>query len=460
MSSPVAYIRRSVARTGDPGDISRDFQVAKVRALANGDGPSLRILDGDWGRSAGRHKADARSAFRELLAAIERGEVSTLYAYSADRLSRDVEAAYGLLNACERAGTTIVTSEGRFPPGDRMARQMFGFQAMTNEAALDGMIEKTSAVAEKRKERGDAMGRAPYGYQHRIVNGVSTLVPREGENPEAVVKVFRETGTYSAAADRLNVEKEVRPRFGMGWDPSTVRHVVRRWDRDHGTAYAPVVTHRGSPARSASAHLFTRLLRCPHADQHENPDRLYLTVGSTPSYGGKPPGVRYYCAAPVKRAKHSDLGPYIVAERKVKRWAMEAVKDVPGRAKYEMKAAEGVEDKRAALEARRTNVENGVAAGVIRPERARIMLAEIEAEMPSLEMGRRAMSVLRAMPALDKGYIPDWDADPAEINRRLRDLWQWVELDPATFEPVRAVWTIGKEPPYNVVGDASEDVGG
>src|SRR3954463_954164 len=122
---PVAYIRRSVARTGDPGDVSREFQTDKVRSLANGDGPSLRIIDGDWGKSGGRKGARHRAAFLAMLGDIEAGKVSTVYAYSIDRLARDVEASARLLNACERTGATIVTSEGRFAPGDVGARLTF-----------------------------------------------------------------------------------------------------------------------------------------------------------------------------------------------------------------------------------------------------------------------------------------------------------------------------------------------
>lgn len=61
---PVAYIRRSVSRAGDRGDVSRDYQTDAVRALANGDGPRLRIIDSDWGRSAGRKSAHLRAGSR------------------------------------------------------------------------------------------------------------------------------------------------------------------------------------------------------------------------------------------------------------------------------------------------------------------------------------------------------------------------------------------------------------
>ena len=49
--------------------------------------------------------------------AVERGEVSALYAYSTDRLARSVEWSARLLNACRRAGG--IAPSARHGPGPR-----------------------------------------------------------------------------------------------------------------------------------------------------------------------------------------------------------------------------------------------------------------------------------------------------------------------------------------------------
>ena len=128
-----AYIRRSLRSRSDPGDVSRDFQVDKVVELAGPDAANLDILDGDWGRSGATDKTAKRLDFLALLEAIERGEVTAVYAYASDRLARSVEWSARLLNACRRAGVPIVTSEGRFEPDNPMTDQLFYFQAMQNE---------------------------------------------------------------------------------------------------------------------------------------------------------------------------------------------------------------------------------------------------------------------------------------------------------------------------------------
>lgn len=454
MTMPVAYIRRSVARAGDPGDVSRDFQTTTVRSLANGDGPTLHIIDGDWGRSAAGEKTDKRLAFLGLLSAVERGEVSTLYAYSTDRLARSVRWAAQLLDACEAAGTTIVTSEGRFAPGDDMARQMFHFQAMQNEGALRQMTAKSTATAGKRKERGDVMGRAPYGYIHKMVDGVSTLVPRDGESPATVVEAFKVAGAYNKAAKLLNGPKglpvvdESGETLGTGyglptrfegrrWDPTTVRHVVMK----HAPELAPVHTRRGATTRST--RLFAGLLRCPHADLHPNTPVLTSSVAKYAAKGTTY-SARYYCR--VANFDQSHPRPYIVAESKILPWAMETMKRD---AKPRLRAATRgkAPDPGATLDAldeRRERFIEMRADGVITREELKRRLDAIDAEMPALELGRRAGSVLSRMVAEREGI--DWAGDPAEVNATLRNLLHHIELDAATMLPIRAVWNVGEGP--------------
>ena len=427
--APVAYIRRSISRENDRGDVSREDQTAEVRKLANGDGPALHIIDTDWGRSAGRKAAHLRAGYDGLVAAVERGEVSAVYALSEDRLARDVAAAVRLLNACERNGVPIVCRADRYEPGDARARRRFIDEANDNEYHLSKMTDRASGTAIIRKERGDTMGRAPYGYRHQMVNGVSKLVPHEGEDPQVVVDAFLETGTYGAAASKLNAAG-YPTRFARVWDASTVRHVVLR----ERPELVPVRTHRGAGTRAT--RYFARLLRCPHADRH--PATPFLTSSTAPGGGGRSL-TRYYC-----RTAHVDPThprPYIVAERKVLAWAKEELKKLGGRMKVERR--EPADAKLAVLEARRERIIANYEDGDITREQKRAKLAAIDAEMPALEQGRRAAASWRE--GTLKPVIRDWD-DPAAINAELRNLWQWVEMDPAIMEPVRAVWTVGQDP--------------
>ena len=379
--SPVAYIRRSVARRNDPGDISREFQVDKVVALANGDGASLRIIDADWGRSAAREHTQRRLAFLELLEQIRAGQVSALYAFSADRLARSVRWSAQLLDYCEDAGTTIVTTEGRFPPGDDGARMLFQMLAVMNENAVRGMTAKAKATVAIRKARGDNMGRKPYGAY-------------PGEDPQHVIDAFVKAGSYLEAARALNAEAWPTRFPGAAWDPTTVRHVVKR----HAPQLVPPRTRRGSKTRQT--RLFAGLLVC----------RCGHVLTSMPTKWGP----RYYC-----RWGHTGThaAPYTVAESKLLP-LIRAEADrlaLPDKVVVEQETSRQRDD----LEARRERIIDMVETGTITRQEAEPRLAAVAEQMTPIEAATAVIDVPRL----------DWDGWAAEdINRVLRTIFDRVEL--------------------------------
>ena len=105
MSTAVAYLRRSHADVGSPGDVSRAVQEAAVRDLAHADGHKgdLRYYV-DWARSADEEKVAKRTEYAAMLRAVEAGEVDTIYAYALDRLARSVGMTGKLLAAARDRG--------------------------------------------------------------------------------------------------------------------------------------------------------------------------------------------------------------------------------------------------------------------------------------------------------------------------------------------------------------------
>ncbi|MFI5227124.1 MAG: recombinase family protein, partial [Candidatus Limnocylindrales bacterium] len=78
---PVAYIRRSYADANSTGDVSREVQESAIRELAHRDGHNGDVeVFVDWGKSASEAKSASRSKYAAMLAAVEDGKVSTVYA--------------------------------------------------------------------------------------------------------------------------------------------------------------------------------------------------------------------------------------------------------------------------------------------------------------------------------------------------------------------------------------------
>jgi DNA invertase Pin-like site-specific DNA recombinase len=400
---PVAYIRRSFSRRHDPGDVSREFQTAGVRRLAGEDAPALVIKDGDWGISAGREHTHKRLDFLDLLDMIERGEVSTVYAYSADRLARSLQWATRLLDACEDAGTTIVTGEGHYPPGDEASRQMFEFTSMQNAAALRQMQRKAQSSIAVRRARNDHLGPAPYGQ--KVVDG--RLVENAAERVEVLVDAYRRAGTLQGAARLLNDEK-VPTRLGKPWRATTLRGIL---DRE---GVLPRRAPRGrTPARS---YLLGRLLRC----------HCGATMTGRKNTKGRR-GFAYEC----KRAQPGH-GTYSVSEARL----LPLVRAEADRLVDFGTAQTGghhAEARRADLLERRERVTETYLdprSGMTREKRDAEWDA-IDAELDNIEV----VDTFADVPAID------WDQPTAIVNEILRAMWSRVELGPDLMpRPDGFVW--------------------
>lgn len=410
---PVAYIRRSVIRKGNEGDLSREFQVAEVRRLAGDDGPGLAVIDGDWGRSARHDKTDKRLAFLSMLETIERGEVSTLYAFAIDRLARSVEWSARLLNACEKAGTTIVTSEGRFAPDDDGPRVTFQILAVMNENAVRAMGRKARATVDRRNLRGDKRGSPPYGWRlaPRNPGEVVTWEPDPTESVETVLEAYREAGSFHGAARLLNERKIKAPR-GDRWYGSRVRDLLKA---THPDATEVRQTTARVAYRSSSGAIFRRLLLCH--------------CGGIPTPNRQRSGTFYYRCP----RGHSDRAGHPVVqipERVVLDWAKaEAARlQLPG------DVVAGADDPtlRAELLAKRERVADALLAGLIDKARAMTERDAIDAEIDRLDS---AQGVTVLPPAID------WTWQPVRLNDVLRALWESIELGP-DLTPTAATWRV------------------
>lgn len=379
---PVAYVRRSARSRSDPGDLSREFQTDKVRELA-GAGTDLRIIDADWGRSAATDKTDRRAAFLALLEEIERGEITTVYAYSTDRLARSVEWSARLLNACRRAGTVIVTSEGRFEPDNAMTDQLFHFQAIQNEGYSRQASQKRRATVERQRARGSRLGVAPYGG-----------LP--GEDVAPIIAAFREAGSCYGAARILNAAGSTTRR-GALWTSKVVGDLLRR----EGVAYR----RKPRPGAKAQADwIVYQLLTCPCGNTMTAMDR-------------RSPRVTCYKARhdPAHPRPHgialSKLLPALHAEAARLRVPVDAVE-----------MADDADQQRSAIAEKRERIIDMFADGTIRTKADRdVRLAKLDDELDALDAAHVVVTVPQSV---------DWSQPPATVNAILRAMWSEVRLGP------------------------------
>lgn len=197
----IGYIRRSSRVNMDQG-MSRELQENAVGELAARYGVDDLELLWDWGKSGGEGKRHLRPGWLELHRRMEAGGVSIAFGYAADRMARSLLDLLTFYRACEQAGTKVVYHDGgeqdfRTPEG-ALRLQIMGSIAEFQRAQT---VEK--AMHRIRRERGERVGRAPYGS-------------RPGDRVDLVIAGFRETGSVRGTASLLNGLK-VPSALGRTW---------------------------------------------------------------------------------------------------------------------------------------------------------------------------------------------------------------------------------------------------
>ena len=436
MPDPIAYIRRSVAHRGDPGDVSREFQTEKVRSLAGPDGATMRVIDCDWGQSAGYKNLDRREGFLSMLASIERGEVSAVYAYSLDRLARDVIASERLLRACRTAGAPIVTSEGRFDPNNDGSDMTFSILAVMNQNALRQMERKAQESADRVRARAGTVNPAT-GEEYRSAGRKSygSDPDRAGEDVGVIMDAYKATGSFLGTAVRLN-EQGVPTRLGGLWSPVSVSRIVRRVVHAREAHPYPLTNEAGTVTctlclrgarkghNAAKRRMFAGMLRCQCGG----------TLTSMARPGAR--SVGYVC--PNGRVQGTAVhGPYQVSEAKVLRWAEQQMNGMHTFVAdhVALDGTEAITARLAELSEKRARIVDMYADGTIdkveRDRRIALVAAERARAQASLDVRTTGPASLRA--------TVDWSADPAVVNTELCKWWQYIVLN-GGMAPKRAVW--------------------
>ena len=420
MSNAVAYLRRSHADAGSPGDVSRAVQEAAVRELAQSEGHNGDVrYYVDWARSADEEKAAKRTEYAAMLRAVEAGEVDTIYAYALDRRARSVGMTGKLLGAARDRGVRIVTHrEGDLSDDGNPSKWLHTMMVSTfSEYELRTIKKRAEATIIRRRQRGDVFGRPPFGYaRERDADGRVVWVRDPSQPIEPVLEAFREAGTFGSAAKLLNQRGFPAPRGGS-WAGNVVNRIVRR----EAPELAPI--RRGEKrVAPRGSHVFSRLLRCP-CGQLMTP----RTTSHTTKYGSYGPYVSYQCHRGRYDPRHPR--PYMVGESAILSWAKaEAARLVTPDA---VQLAEDDAGQRAELAEDRRRAGVAYAARALSDDEFNAAIAHIDDALNRLE--DRA-----AAPAIPP---VDWSWDRPELNAVLRAMWSHIELD-ADLRPVRAIWRV------------------
>jgi DNA invertase Pin-like site-specific DNA recombinase len=405
----LAYIRRS----GAPGNgsVSFDMQVRATRELAMRHGDELPEILSDMAVSGASTRR--RPDYKRLLDAIDAGQVTTIYSFALSRLARSVIDFADLLERCRKHGVIVrLAQEGQIDYNTATGRGYANMAATFAQMEREIAAERIAAAVIERRERGDAMGQAAYGY--KIADG--QIVRRRDEKPEAVIAAFREAGTFGGTARLLN-KLAIPTRHGKPWTHGVVSDVLRRIAPPD--LALPLLRRRpGAPATGRA--IFSGLLHCRCG--------ALLTPRRD---AANPTGVSgYYCSRSYRLTDH---GRMATPEKPILEWAMTEA------ARLRMPAAQAEIEERDQLaatriETRRARVIDTYVDGAIskheRDRRLRLLDEEAEKLAAETHLARIPQAI-------------DWTWSPETLNGVLRAMWDSIELDDQ-LQPTRADWRVSE----------------
>lgn len=420
MKYAAAYLRRSYATEGRPGDASEATQLEAVQRLCGADVTVYK----DWGMSGRRSD---RPDYLRLQADIRAGSVASVCAYSLSRLGRSTRELLDFVALCRDNGVTLRTAVESIDTSGAMGRLLFTIMASVAEFEADVTTERMKGARLAGKARQEAAGalyggKVPgsiplYGYRNvavKIKDGGDGVIRREldPDHPiEPILQAYRDAGgSLTRAATLLNERGIASPKAARTggtalWGSSTLARVIR----GHDPSILPDRGATGKQRPVGKPALFRGLLRC-HCGRLMTPN---VARG------------QYRCSAGNGKLSAAVHGRSTVSESALKAalwsevarqyWStqMGVFKDRDERAIFDLKA-------------RRERVAAAMLDGLIDASRAKSETDAIDAKLEKLQREAGAF-VWYGVPERE-GKL-DLNGDPAEQNERLRRLWLRVQLD-------------------------------
>jgi DNA invertase Pin-like site-specific DNA recombinase len=421
---PYAYLRRSNAGAGKAhgnGAVSFDMQRAAVLEMAAKRGDPEPELIVEWGVSGadratgfgGTGRGGRRKAYHELRAAIEADQVSALYAYSLSRLARSTRVVLDLVELCVAHGTPIRLAkegdvDGTTPAGRLYLTVLAAVATMEAELAAERSHDRNAQM----REAGRYIGRPAFGWT--IDPDTGLLVEKTDEAPivARILALYAELKSSRKVARALNAAGVPSPEGGVrGWGDGTVRRILARQP-----GYQPPATVQGS--RAVPVATFARLVVCS-CGSRMTPVRKYYT-----SAAGEPrTWIGYTCMAARFRPDHPKAQSIPEAALLAAARAEAAHLATPA----EVQMATDAEAERAALEARRAIILDGLESGLYTKAEATERLAMNASKIAAIDAAKDVVKV----PAID------WTWPPETLNPVLTALWDRIELTTVTRPAVK-----------------------
>lgn len=199
------YVRVSTDAQAEDAS-SLDSQEAACLALCAARGWEVARMFSDAGESGGSLD---RPALADLRGAVASGEVGVVVVYALDRLSRSQRDTLALLDEFAEAGAGLAAASQSFDTTTPTGRAMLGMLAVFAELQRSEIRERTRAALSAKRDRGEAVGRTPFGLVREGAGYVRD--PATWPTVARILSDRSEGASCQAIADALNAERVPTP---------------------------------------------------------------------------------------------------------------------------------------------------------------------------------------------------------------------------------------------------------
>jgi site-specific DNA recombinase len=216
----VGYLRVSTEKQAKEG-FSLEAQDEKLRAMAvvRGDEVVDIIVDEESAKSL------KREGVQRLLKMVKAGEVDAVIVCKLDRLTRSLRDLADILDIFDKHGVALVSVAESLDTKSASGRLVLNIMTAVSQWEREAIGERTQAVMDYKKARGERLGNTPYGWTGPK-KGKLEVVPSE-QKVLGFIKVLKKRGVgHTEIATRLN-RAGLRTRRGGEWRREYVARILK-----------------------------------------------------------------------------------------------------------------------------------------------------------------------------------------------------------------------------------------
>jgi site-specific DNA recombinase len=224
MKKCYGYIRVSTNYQVDDG-FSLEFQEKEIRNYVKTNNCELIKIFFDKGKSG--REMNNRKELQNVLEIMKKGDI--LLFYSLSRLSRSARDYHNIKDKLEDKGCSFVSIKEKLETVTPMGKCFAGMTALMDELESNNISERVKDGMKMKKEKGERIGRIPYGW--KTINGQGTELIEDEEKQEVIktIKKMREEKITSVKVIKyLEDNKIPPPKASKKWYPSTIGMIVKR----------------------------------------------------------------------------------------------------------------------------------------------------------------------------------------------------------------------------------------